>query len=186
MEIGRYVRGLLPQDYRLSGSGPVRLVISFPRPRLSVLSKETESERGQRWLRALSELPVRHAALRLAAGPAGIIRVAEVPDPSSIPGFERFLSEAVARCGQSSREIEEAATWRRDEVERIAHGTERPALGNGAAERSGRKPPARTRPRSGEAVGLAASRSEIAVPLPGESSPPPIAAGTIAEDGSLA
>ena len=122
VELSRYLRGLAPGEYCLSGTGPMRLVISFPRPRLSVLSRETESERGQRWLKALSELPVRLAVLRLASGQAGTVQVMEVADPIAPPGFERFLSAAVAGSGQSAREVDQAQAWRREEMERIASG----------------------------------------------------------------
>ena len=122
VELGRYLRGLSPEDCRLEGRAPVRLVVSFPRPRLSVVARETEAERGQRWLRALSELPVRRAVLRLATGQAGPVQVVEVADPAPTPGFERFVSATVAASGQSAREVEEALSWRRDEVERVAGG----------------------------------------------------------------
>ena len=126
VELSRYLRGLAPDDYWLLETGPIRLVVSFPRPRLSVLSRETEMERGQSWLKTLTELPVRRAVLRLASGQAGTVQVMEVADPIAPPGFERFLSAAVAGSGQSAREVEQAQGWRRDEVERIAHCKQSP------------------------------------------------------------
>ena len=122
VELLRYLRGLAPDDYWLSGTGPIRLAVSFPRPRLSVLSRETETERGQSWLKTLTELPVRRAVLRLASGQAGTIQVMEVGDPIALAGFERFLSAAVAGSGQSAREVEQAQSWRRGEVECISCG----------------------------------------------------------------
>lgn len=127
VELTRYLRGLAPDDYRLVGTGPIRLVVAFPRPRLSVLSRETEAERGQRWVKALTELPVRRAVLRLATGLAGTVQVAEVADPGSAPGFdtlgfERFLSAAIAGSGQSAKEVEQAQAWRREEAERVGSG----------------------------------------------------------------
>ena len=122
VELLRYLRGLAPDDYWLSETGPIRLVVSFPRPRLSVLSRETETERGQSWLKTLTELPVRRAVLRLASGQAGTMQVMEVADPIAPTGFERFLSAAVAGSGQSAREVEQAQVWRREEMERIANG----------------------------------------------------------------
>ena len=124
-ELARYLKGLAPEDYRLVGTGPIRLVVAFPRPRLSVLARETEAERGQRWVKALTELPVRRAVLRLATGQTGTVQVAEVADPGAlpgfdVPGFERFLSAAVAGSGQSAREVEQAQARRREEVERVA------------------------------------------------------------------
>lgn len=68
VKLTRYLRGLAPEDYRLVGTGPVRLVVARPRPRLSMSSRATEAERSQRWVKALTELPVRRAMLRLATG----------------------------------------------------------------------------------------------------------------------
>ena len=101
----------------------MRLVVAFPRPRLSVLSKETEAERGQRWIKALTELPVRRAVLRLATGEIGTVQVTEVTDPGVQAGFDRFLSATVAGSGQSAREVEQAQAWRREEAERVAGGS---------------------------------------------------------------
>ena len=122
VELRRYLRGLAPDDYWLEGTGPMSLAVCFPRPRLSVISKETEAERERAWTRELTSLPVRRAALRLAGNPAAVVEVALVPDPGQPPGFERFLSAAVAGGGQSSREISEAQEWRRNQVERVVDG----------------------------------------------------------------
>lgn len=191
-EMGRYLRGLKPGDYRLEGRAPVRLVVTFPRPRLSVVARETEAERGQRWLRTLSELPVRRAVLRLAPGDGaatgqiGVVQVVDVPDPVPSPGFERFLPAAVAHGGQSAREIEGALAWRQGEVERVANGMGRPAGKTlPAAESSGRRiterPCVESRSSRDKAVGAAEAQED-------EQRPPPAstALGMIAEDGSLA
>jgi len=129
VELTRYVKGLTPDDYQLIGSGPIRLVVAFPRPRLSVLSRETEAERSQRWVKALTGLPVRRAVLRLATGLAGTVQVTDVADPGATPGFnvagfERFLSAAIAGSGQSAKEVEQAQAWRREEAERVAGAQE--------------------------------------------------------------
>ncbi len=125
VELSRYVRGLPPGDYGLSGSGPIRLVVSFPRPRLSVVSREAERER--RWIRTLGELPVRQAALRLASGEARVVQVVAVSDPVPAAGFERFLSAAVAASRQSAREVEQAQAWRRETAEWVAEARVAPA-----------------------------------------------------------
>jgi hypothetical protein len=129
VELARYLQGLEGEDYWLevrqggkSGQGPVRLAVSFPRPRLAVLSHETESERERGWARTLTELSVRHAVVRLAAGSVGTVRVAEVSDPCASPGFERFVSAAIAVSGQTAREVASAQEWRREQMERVAGG----------------------------------------------------------------
>ena len=122
VELSRYLRGLCPEDYRLLGSGPVRLVVRFPRPRLSVLSRETEAERERHWIRTLGELPVRQAVVRMASGEVGTVQVLAVADPVPPPGFERFLSAAIAASGQSAREVEQAQVFWRGAVEQVAEG----------------------------------------------------------------
>lgn len=126
VELGRYVRGLGDETYHVAGPSPVRLVVTFPKPKLSVVARLSEGERQQRWQKVLMELPVRQAVLRLASGKPGVVRVAEVTDPASVPGFEKFVSAAVAGSGQSAKEIEEVLAWRREGVERVAAGSQMP------------------------------------------------------------
>lgn len=133
VELSRYVKGLSPGDYGLSGSEPVRLKVYFPRPRLSVLSRETETERERKWIKVLGELPVRHAVLRLASGEAKTVQVLAVADPVPAAGFERFLSAAVAASGQSAREVEQAQVWRRETAEQVAEET--PLVSHSRSER---------------------------------------------------
>ena len=196
VELARYLRGLAPEDYRLVGTGPVRLVVAFPRPRLSVLARETEAERGQRWVKALTDLPVRRAVFRLAADRTGTVEVAEVADPGAPPGFERFLSAAVAASGQSAKEVEQAQAWRREEVERVAGGRAQEPQEKGLALTSGILPPRTSSPKAGSRI--------RPLPIPSEphaskeGSPSTLTFGqsahetaigkgiTIAEDGSLA
>lgn len=196
-ELARYLRGLAPEDYRLVGTGPVRLIVAFPRPRLSVLSRETESERGQRWVKALTELPVRRAVLRLATGRTGTVQVAEVGDPGAllgfdVPGFERFLSASVAGSGQSAREVAQAQAWRREEVERVVGGSGPDSHSSGrrsvGAPSAGSTAPAHPAPPKAVARGRAAPASrqpgrsgapELGAPEPGSERPlAPLAAGT--------
>lgn len=183
VEVGRYLRGLGPGDYRLEGRAPARLVVSFARPRLSVVARETEGERGQRWLRTLSELPVRRAVIRLASGQAGTVQVVEVADPSPAPGFERFLSAAVAGSGQSAREVEEALEWRRDGVERVAGGRPLLAPAEVGEPRSRARTKGQARRAGGEPLlpGADADRAPASPALAFTAT-----SGAVAEDGSLA
>lgn len=181
VEAGRYLRGLSPEDFRLEGRSPVRLVVRFPRPRLSVVARETEAERSQRWLRTLSELPVRRAVLRLATGQAGMMQVAEVANPSAAPGFERFLSAAVVGSGQSAREVEEALAWRQEQIECIVSGDIPPP----PSPLGGLTPNKDTRARRTNAR-REPERDQLP---PAQAHPfmlPTAVVGTVAEDGSLA
>ena len=190
VELSRYLRGLSPGDYCLSGTGPVRLIVAFPRPRLSVLSRETESERGQRWLKSLTELPVRRVVLRLASGNAGMVQVMDVADPAAPAGFERFLSAAVAGSGQSARDVEQAQAWRREEVECIAGGRGPASAQPGQPSRNkspiNRTPSKNLIPPTRAANPAPPATHATIASANGNQFPRPSVAGTIAEDGSLA
>ena len=205
-----------PDDYQLLGSGPIRLVVAFPRPRLSVLSRETEVERSQRWVKALTGLPVQMAVLRLATGAAGTVQVIDVADPAAAPGFERFLSAAVAGSGQSAQEVEQAQAWRREEVERVAGARDleprglpdaadpparpadrntsnrNPRTGKGNVSERGRAPSTDRKSRERQTNAFNTSGSEGKSPAPPRAvgaaalDAPPAKAPPIAEDGSLA
>lgn len=123
VEVSRYLSGLGADEYEVRGPAPLRLVITFPKPRLSVVSKVTEAERERLWVRTLTGLPVRRAALRLAGGRPCVIEAVSVADVAVGAGAETLLSGAVARSGQSAREVEEAVWWRQEQVEQIATGT---------------------------------------------------------------
>ncbi len=188
VELTRYVKGLAPDDYQLIGNGPIRLVVAFPRPRLSVLARETEAERGQRWVKALTELPVRRAVLRLASGRAGTVQVAEVADSGSVPGFERFLSAAIAGSGQSAKEVEQAQSWRREEAERVAGGAAEPPTRQVNSPSTGR-PARRASPALRAPEGPGAANGRLAAPaVAGTDAGAVVTAHgpMIAEDGSLA
>lgn len=122
VELCRYVQGLNPNEYAIEGPFPVRLVVAFPRPKASVVSRTGESERQQQWTKTLQGLAVRQAVLKLASQEPGVIQVAAVPDPQEPPGLARFLSEAMAVNGQTDKDLEEALLWRRQQVEDVAGG----------------------------------------------------------------
>jgi len=131
VELNRYVKGLDGEDYEVIGPSPVKLVIHFLRPRLSVTGRETEAERGQRWLRTLMELPVQYAVLRAASGQTGIAKIAAVLDPVMSARFYEFQAKVV-RLGQSASEVETTLEWRKHEIERLASLAARePVLSSG-------------------------------------------------------
>jgi hypothetical protein len=193
VELARYLKGLAPEEYRLLGTGPIRLIVAFPRPRLSVLARETEAERGQRWVKALTELPVRQAVLRLATGRTDTVQVAEVADPGAaagfdLSGFERFLSTSVAGSGQSAREVEQAQSWRRAEAERVAGRAAEappPQVNSLSTPRPARRAPSASRDR--ERPGAANEQlAELAIVEADAHGLVTAGRPMIAEDGSLA
>jgi hypothetical protein len=203
--VGRYLSGLGPDEYEVRGPTPLRLVISFPRPRLSVVSRVTEGERERSWVRTLTGLGVRRAALRLSGGRPVVMEAVSVADPSSGGGAEQLLSGSVALSGQSAREVEAVARWRQEEVERIATGkagmveAETVGTGTSATETipagSGRETPKPRIKREPPPVAAKASSARPAAPEPRAGQIPSLVrpaldrpvstAGDVGEDGSL-
>lgn len=175
VELSHYVQGLRPEDYRFFGPTPVRVLVRFPRPRLSVVSKVGESERRERWTRTLMDLPVARAVVVLSPEAPVLTRVVAVPDPDTSPGFEKYLSVALVSGGQSVPEITETYEWRRLEVERLEGG-------DGEIVGKGAKTMERRVSEKGRLEKSAARENtpvaKAALPLP--------ALGEVSDDGSIA
>ena len=123
IELRRYVEGLAPEEYWLDGPAPLALVVAFPRPRLTGVRRTTEADAARAWTRALQDMPVQHAALRVAGAAPAIIRVADVPErPPAGGDWERVL----AARRQRPAEVEAAAQWRRERVEAAVAGAKPP------------------------------------------------------------
>jgi hypothetical protein len=139
VELGKYITGLSPYKtplpweeetnepigYWIKGPSPLFLMIRLPRPRFQVVAKQTESERSQKWLRMLMDLPVQQAVVQMA-GVSCTIKVLNVPDVNKkqVPQYV----EQIRKVGQGSdlkkvRHLrEETENWRRGEIERVASG----------------------------------------------------------------
>jgi len=119
VEINKYVRGLRGEDFEIVGPAPVKLEISFLRPRLTAIERQTEAERGQAWLRTLMELPVQHAVLRGASGHPGIAKIEAVSNPVFTTSFYEYQAKVI-RQGQTSVEVSVTLEHRKLEIERLA------------------------------------------------------------------
>lgn len=194
-ELGAYLRGLEARCFYFTGPAPLRLVVVFPRPRVSVLGRSSEDERVRELTRTLMQLPVQQAIVRLETGAATCVRVADSAFPDGLPEATRFLSS-----GQSGAEIAQTEAERRGRMEEIAarhagrehdetdgesvpphpsarrpaQATARQAAGRGA---SARRMAASRRPSSLDACGPAPRQAQPPSPLPNEPE--------VADDGSL-
>lgn len=126
--LSRYVACLPADLWRLRGPAPLELVVRFPRPRLSVVSREGESERQQRWIRQLLDLPVQRAIVRTTPAPPGVVQVVAVPGPDEAGGAgERFVAAALGRGGgQSAAAVERTYAWRRARMEALVADSRHP------------------------------------------------------------
>jgi len=111
IELARYVRGLPPGTYRIHGPAPIRIAITFPRPKVSVLSSASAAQRDDEAERLLQSLPVQHAVVRTDVGDSFTVRVHDVPF-GILPDPAEFLGN-----GQSAEEIAGVEAWRRAGVE---------------------------------------------------------------------
>lgn len=175
-ELRRYVEGLLPEEFWLEGPAPLTLVVGFPKPRLSGAQRLTEADAARTWMRALQDMPVQHAVLKIAGEAPVVMRVADMN--AALPGDPRLLAETARVKGQSQAEIAETTRWRREQVTQAIQGVP-PVLG--AA--NGRRTPTgvdEQRDRNGKD---AKNRRDTKKGLAGSNVPQ---AGGFADDGSLA
>lgn len=119
-EARRYVAGLSPEEFWLEGPAPLALVVAFPKPRLSGALRATEADAARAWTRALQDMPVQHAAFKVAGQPAVVMRVTDMDAP--LAGAGRLLEDAARANGQGAAEVAEAARWRREQVARAVKG----------------------------------------------------------------
>jgi hypothetical protein len=117
--------------YWIQGPAPLYLMIRFPRPRLQVMVKQTESERSQHWLRMLQDLPVQQAVFQMAEVSC-TAKVLDVPDidKGDVPKYieqirRRARGHDSARVSSREERVssrEETENWRRGEIDRISQG----------------------------------------------------------------
>jgi Type IV secretion-system coupling protein DNA-binding domain len=110
--------------YWIQGPAPLFLMIRFPRPRLQVMVKQTESERSQHWLRMLQDLPVQQAVFQMAEVSC-TAKVLDVPDidKGDVPKYIEQIRKRTNMCGTArANSREETENWRRGEVDRISQG----------------------------------------------------------------
>ncbi|WP_395137903.1 type IV secretory system conjugative DNA transfer family protein [Armatimonas sp.] len=178
VELRRYIARLSRQQYRVAGSAPLRLAVLFPKPKLSVVTRITESERRDRWVRLLMELPTARAVVVLAPEAPVITQVVKVPDPATPAGFERFLSEALVSSGQTVPDLERIYQARRSEVSRLEEvGADIVAMQDEEkGGRSGRSKQPRRTVASSSAPRVGPGKMVLALPESGE----------VDNDGSLA
>ena len=177
IELRRYIARLSRQQYRVAGSAPLRLAVLFPKPKLSVVTRVTESERRDRWTRLLMELPTARAVVVLAPEAPVITQVVDVPDPATPAGFVRFLSEALVSSGQTVPDLERIYQARRNEVSRLEEvGADIVAMQEEKGGRSGRSKQPRRTVTSGSAPRVSPGKTALAFPESGE----------VDNDGSLA
>jgi len=122
VELGRYVRGLAPDEYWLDGPAPLTLVVSFPRPKISGTEKWTASAAALAWTRRLQTLPIQHAVLRVAGQEALPLRIVDVPPVPRSPAYAEYLDQVQHLSGQSEREQEAVLQARDARIERVSRG----------------------------------------------------------------
>jgi hypothetical protein len=116
-EIGEYLRGVPGEDISFSGPDPLRLIVRFPRPKVTVLERVTEADREKGWAAALMSLKEREAAVVTPQAGARLVKVLPVELPAgggSGPDWGRYL-----RHGQSAEAVERGWRWRREQMEAV-------------------------------------------------------------------
>jgi hypothetical protein len=123
MALSRYVAPLKEGEWWLLGPAPLRLVVSFPKPKISNVERRGEGDLLQTYTRTLQDMPVQHALLRTQGQPPTVFRVVDVPTPAGLtPDLARYLEASVRANGQSAEEIARAKRDREHQVVRVASG----------------------------------------------------------------
>jgi hypothetical protein len=128
--LASYVRGIPPEDLCIEGPA-LRLAVRFPRPKVRSAERPSDAEILKAHLKALAELPNRHCVADIQGRSAGIVKVADMPDPELDGAFLDYLDGVRRAGGQSPAEI--AAVERR-RTESIDAGTTAPAAYGGEEE----------------------------------------------------
>lgn len=123
VELGRYTQGVSPTALHIIGPTPLRLVVSFPRQKITAIERSSESEQAREWGRILLGLPVQTCAVRLAGAPSRVVRVVDVPTPPATAQQTAFVRAALAANCQSPTAIREGLVWRVREVARLSGHT---------------------------------------------------------------
>ena len=144
-ELGQYARGLPPGSAQVDGPNPLTLSITFPRPKVETLGKDSGAEREAQLSREIQDLPKQEAILRTDEGLIARIRVLPVAFPEPLPRPETYL-----RNGLSAQEVADIYHSRRAAMAALGAP---PAAAEDAAQtrtRPDRRPrpetPARTAP----------------------------------------
>ncbi len=140
-ELFGYLERLDPKLFDFGGPAPVILTVRFPRPKVTVLSRQSNGygggssgiERERRWERTLLHLGEREAVVSTPSEGARQVLVREVRLPRVISGadgdgldWERFVG--YKNGGQSVEDVEAAWSMRRREMEHIRGGEQTPLV----------------------------------------------------------
>jgi hypothetical protein len=116
-EISEYV-GDLPQDcFYFTGPSPVKLVLSFPKPKVTLLQQAGKEEGAGDMAVLLQKMPVREAFIRTDTGKPVRVKVVNVPFPECLPEAEPYLC-----TGQDAQEIKECHLNRLRQIEAVSQG----------------------------------------------------------------
>jgi hypothetical protein len=162
LPLERYLQGLsVWRDVTFEGPDPVRLVVRFPRPRVTQVKRRTSHEVGEFWTGQLLRMGNQRTATYVdgelyALRPLDM----EVPDTHS-EAFQSFRLAALRANGQTPEEVVRIRTEREARIIALQSSLPEPE----------------------EPVRLAAGRKVRAVPPPTESLPPIVLAE--GDDGSI-
>lgn len=127
-EVAEFVRGVPGDCLRFAQPDTLRLVVSFPKPKVTIVEEKGEAERTNDVVRTLLHMPTQEAIAATDGGGTWRLRVVDVPFPSALPSPDAFLGN-----GQSAERIRQTYALRRATVEAKAGG-----FGADAADTTGR------------------------------------------------
>jgi hypothetical protein len=122
--LSRCVAGLPESDWWLAGPNPLRLVVSFPTPKVTGVERTSEADLLQSYTKVLQDLPVQHALLRTPGREPTVFRAADVVVPDAVPAPElmAYLEAAARANGQPLEEVARTKRERERRVEAVVSG----------------------------------------------------------------
>ncbi|GDX41351.1 hypothetical protein LBMAG21_16430 [Armatimonadota bacterium] len=109
------VEGVKAENMRLELGPPVQICVTFPRPNVSGVDRQSEADIVRGWTKTIQELPVQHAVMWVSGMEAGVVKIAHVSE--CLASTAEIRDIAMRRNG--TRSLDDMLTARETEIENL-------------------------------------------------------------------
>ena len=109
------VEGVKVENMRLELGPPVQICVTFPRPNVSGVDRQSETDVVRGWTKTIQELPVQHAVMWVSGLEAGVAKIAHVPECVAPTAEVR----GIALRRHETNSVEDMLTTREAEIESL-------------------------------------------------------------------
>ncbi len=156
----------LPAETCLSIRTPPTLLVRFPRPKVTIEERESETERTAALAGMLAGLPDRQGIARASSGLRAHLLLAPMPPPANLPDVDGLLR------GQDEAEVQDTYRARLGEIARLS-GESHASLVPAAVSHTGRQSRAHTPAADPDFLGDGEGQEENAALQDGKAFPAP-------------